>query len=315
MNFSAKSPPIIIIGMHRSGTTMITKMLQQLGVFIGWDYNDEFEANFFLRRNERLLNVCSGSWDRPYLIDNLLDNRSSFKVAAKLLVKDLRSFSIFNFLGPLNTLKYKTAYDLDIPWGWKDPRTTFLLPLWLNIFPEAKIIHIYRNGIDIAKSLATRETKRLDRLGKNPYAGLMTNQLNQLKADGPLLYTYRKALNITRKLNPLTKYMKLKIHACISLQHGFELWCDYVERAFSYQSKFANEMLTLKYEDFLLNPEDNLYRLCEFCNIQPESHRVENLSGKINPSRRFAFKEDKALFSFYHEVKENTWMKKLGYQF
>ena len=27
--------PIIILGMHRSGTTMITKMLENLGLFVG----------------------------------------------------------------------------------------------------------------------------------------------------------------------------------------------------------------------------------------------------------------------------------------
>jgi hypothetical protein len=116
-------------------------------------------------------------------------------------------------------------------------------------------------------------------------------------------------------MNPLTKYVKLKIHACASLQNGFQLWCDYVERAFSYQSNISNDMLTLKYEDFLVDPTDCLHRLCDFCNIRPDSRKIEDLSGKVNPNRRFAFKKDEALSKFYHHVKENTWMKKLGYQF
>ncbi|MCS5697200.1 sulfotransferase [Desulfofundulus thermocisternus] len=28
-------PPIIIIGMHRSGTNMLTRMLEELGLFVG----------------------------------------------------------------------------------------------------------------------------------------------------------------------------------------------------------------------------------------------------------------------------------------
>ncbi|MBW1793701.1 MAG: sulfotransferase [Deltaproteobacteria bacterium] len=41
-------------------------------------------------------------------------------------------------------------------WGWKDPRTTLTLPLWLKLFPKARIIHVIRNGIDSALSLWRR---------------------------------------------------------------------------------------------------------------------------------------------------------------
>ena len=55
--------PIIIVGMHRSGTTMITDMLQQLGLFMGWVLQENSEALFFVQRNERLMNACGGSWE------------------------------------------------------------------------------------------------------------------------------------------------------------------------------------------------------------------------------------------------------------
>lgn len=40
-------PPIIIVGMHRSGTTMITKMLENLGLFVGDQKEINNEALFF----------------------------------------------------------------------------------------------------------------------------------------------------------------------------------------------------------------------------------------------------------------------------
>ena len=30
--------------------------------------------------------------------------------------------------------------DIPFPWGWKDPRNSITLPLWLRLYPEAKII-------------------------------------------------------------------------------------------------------------------------------------------------------------------------------
>jgi hypothetical protein len=46
------------------------------------------------------------------------------------------------------------------PWGWKDPRSTFTLPVWLDVFPQAKVIHLVRHGVDVAWSLRKRERKR-----------------------------------------------------------------------------------------------------------------------------------------------------------
>jgi hypothetical protein len=48
---------------------------------------------------------------------------------------------------------------LNFPWGWKDPRSTFTLPLWLCLFPNAKIINIKRHGVDVAQSLRVRGWK------------------------------------------------------------------------------------------------------------------------------------------------------------
>jgi hypothetical protein len=40
-------PPVIIIGMSRSGTTMLVEMLEQLGLFVGRKKTRNNEAVFF----------------------------------------------------------------------------------------------------------------------------------------------------------------------------------------------------------------------------------------------------------------------------
>ncbi len=41
-------------------------------------------------------------------------------------------------------------------WGWKDPRNTFTLPMWLKVFPNAKVIHVLRDKESVARSLMKR---------------------------------------------------------------------------------------------------------------------------------------------------------------
>ncbi len=46
-----------------------------------------------------------------------------------------------------------------VSWGWKDPRNTFTLPMWLGLFPRARVIHIHRQQKDVVKSLQQRNHK------------------------------------------------------------------------------------------------------------------------------------------------------------
>lgn len=41
-------------------------------------------------------------------------------------------------------------------WGWKDPRNTFTLEMWLAKFPEAKVIHLIRDREAVVASLQRR---------------------------------------------------------------------------------------------------------------------------------------------------------------
>jgi len=303
------------MGMHRSGTTMLAKMLKQMGLFTGWDINDEHEAKFFFNRNEKILNSCGGSWDNPLQIDQLLRRSRLQKRVAETLIEDLRSIKAINFLGLKLYLKYRSIQKLDIAWGFKDPRNTFLLPLWLNVFPQAKVIHIYRNGIDIAQSLAVREEKRIeDVLSDNSVLkNVMVIQKEQIVKENPLLFITRKIQNRWRKVSPLYKYGKLRIQPCISIDKGFELWNEYIDRAFDHINSLNNPCLTIKYEDFLLQPKNYLTKLNNFCDLEADDDQIENIAKSVNVQRRFSYTSNEKLMEFYRSVSTNQWLEKLGY--
>lgn len=149
--------PIIILGMHRSGTSMISDMLSAAGIFMGYKKNIHGEADFFLRINDTLLAKAHAYWDYPLPFYELLAdetykcttvNELQSKIASADFKKNYLHKCLWNY-------KSMPPY-----WGWKDPRTTITFPLWHEIFPRAKYIFVYRNGIDVAHSLYVREQKR-----------------------------------------------------------------------------------------------------------------------------------------------------------
>jgi hypothetical protein len=42
--------------------------------------------------------------------------------------------------------------DVDRPWGWKNPRSMYVLPLIADLFPTVRFIHLVRDGRDMATS-------------------------------------------------------------------------------------------------------------------------------------------------------------------
>ena len=51
--------------MHRSGTTMLSKLLEQFGLFVGSKKEENDESLFFYKLNEWLLRQANASWDNP----------------------------------------------------------------------------------------------------------------------------------------------------------------------------------------------------------------------------------------------------------
>jgi len=309
--------PVIIMGMHRSGTSLVAKMLHDLGLFVGWDIDRHYEATFFLDRNEKILNGCGGSWVNAAVVDTLLNDCALRQRVVDMLHNHLISFNVGNYLGLKKFCKYRSAFNLDFAWGWKDPRNTFLLPLWLDIFPGAKIIHVYRNGIDVAQSLSFREVNRIKSFVEQRrfLDQIVTRQRNMISNQGFLLYAIRKVRKMYKKINPLEKYRKIQICSCVLLEKGFDLWCNYIARAFDNLGRIENNVLEICYEDLLVKPEAYCVKLQRFCRLPENYKEVQPVVANINCDRRFAFRDNATLMKFYDTVKDNYWMRKLGYDF
>jgi hypothetical protein len=279
--------PIIIIGMHRSGTSMITHLLESLGLFIGVNKDNNDEADYFQRMNEWTLKQAAGAWDSPEKIDELLANKEVLD-----LVLDYWQFSLHSprqvfFLGWQRYLQGQRLAAMTTPWGWKDPRNTYTLPLWLTIFPNAKVIHIYRNGIDVAQSLRVRWYKDLETVQKR------YQRQKFMFAAIPKLRTFPLSVR------------------CSDLEQGFKLWESYLERAQTHVKALGERALEIRYEEFVLNPLGQLRTLAAFCELPVEEATLEQITSEVKNSRGQAYKKNPELLAFSKAV--NKRLERHGY--
>jgi Sulfotransferase family len=141
------SQPVAIVGMHRSGTSMVAKLLQQAGLNLGDDADlmppaaenpkGFYEHLEFVRLNDEVLNVAGAGWDCPPAAgfdwsDEALD---PFRTRARCLAAPLRE---------------------RLPWGWKDPRTSLTLPFWRSVLGPLRTVVVVRNPLEVVTSLHRR---------------------------------------------------------------------------------------------------------------------------------------------------------------
>ncbi|RAO76974.1 hypothetical protein CA260_03440 [Dyella jiangningensis] len=143
---------IVVLGMHRSGTSAVTRSLQTLGVDLGDALvpavagdNDKgfWEDADTLSINQDIMSALDVSWCplSPYRWSRIdADKMQEFRLQAmELLIGKLKDVPAF---------------------GLKDPRLTRLLPFWQPIFRELGVdVHyvlVVRNPLSVAASLKRR---------------------------------------------------------------------------------------------------------------------------------------------------------------
>jgi hypothetical protein len=136
------NPPLLILGMHRSGTSCLAGGLECAGLYLG---KVNTEAGFNKkgnRENESIRDLhdevlASGNfqWDNPPL--QPLDWNPEQRSKLKSLTADLSA---------------------QPRWGVKDPRTVFCLKGWHELFSPSYVV-TFRHPVAVARSLETRARK------------------------------------------------------------------------------------------------------------------------------------------------------------
>jgi len=144
--------PVFILGMHRSGTTMVAQALASAGVYPGAICDHNSEPLYAIDINERLLEEANGNWWN-------VPSESALEVAVKSGMSALKARDLY-----AAHLKISTGSSLRQwmhyagPWLVKDPRLSLTLPWWLERFPNAKVIWVLRDEAAVVDSLLLRQS-------------------------------------------------------------------------------------------------------------------------------------------------------------
>ncbi|MDX1643887.1 MAG: glycosyltransferase, partial [Thermoanaerobaculia bacterium] len=139
---------ILVLGMHRSGTSAVGAVLERLGLYFGPPEaalapQPDNPRGFWERRdvvalNDELLAAAGGSWSEVSALD-----RRTFESALPREIEE-------RFEGTLEDLEAHR------PWFVKDPRLCLTLPAWRERLDAPLVVFVYRPPGEIAASLAER---------------------------------------------------------------------------------------------------------------------------------------------------------------
>jgi hypothetical protein len=144
---------ICVLGMHRSGTSLVARVVNLLGAYLGEEEalmapGDDNPEGYWERRDiyefhERLLAELDRTWDTAFP----LPESWHLSVPMEPFRRELREI----VAGAFGDQKL---------WAWKDPRSSILLPIWQSVLEEEGIelacLLTLRNPLDVAKSLSRR---------------------------------------------------------------------------------------------------------------------------------------------------------------
>ncbi|MDO8444889.1 MAG: sulfotransferase [Deltaproteobacteria bacterium] len=139
---------VCIAGMHRSGTSMVARLLSQCGLYLGEqedlmqpssDNPEGFWENIhFVALNDEIFAKFSGGWDLPPSLQKGWEKSPELASAREKAARLIDGFKGHEY------------------WGWKDPRSSLTIPFWKTFSPEMKTVICLRNPLDVAKSLHKR---------------------------------------------------------------------------------------------------------------------------------------------------------------
>lgn len=197
------SQVFVILGMHKSGTTLVSRLLMESGIDMGvFDCDKVYAAgNHFERLETQSINkellACG--------------NRSSLRVTRPLDIKKIKPewwLRGETLVASLND-KYKA-------WGFKDPRNCLTYAYWEKILPPHHVIVIYRDPREVVRHYYQRRLSLASvyRSITSLYAWCVYNQcvLDVLeRCPSALILNYAVLMKSDNEIKRLQKFLAVPV--------------------------------------------------------------------------------------------------------
>lgn len=143
---------ILVLGMHRSGTSAVTRLVNMMGAYVGpedklLEISDKtmiksnskghWERRDVIHVNDQILKAQGASWHQPY-------GNAAFNTET-LVPNSVKQMQLIIY-----------GLDTQRPWVMKDPRMCLTLPAWLPFLEMPIAIITVRSPEHIASSLQKR---------------------------------------------------------------------------------------------------------------------------------------------------------------
>ena len=142
LGMAGRPPPcVVVLGMHRSGTSLLTGSLEAAGLYLGevnneapWNRKGNKENEAIRDLNDALLAKGRAAWNAPPPGQVRWDRGD--RERAKALIRPY--------------------LDAHRPWGFKDPRSLWTAAGWLRLLPDPRPIGVFRHPSLVVRSLVAR---------------------------------------------------------------------------------------------------------------------------------------------------------------
>jgi len=248
--------PIVIMARGHSGTRLSAQVLTMLGCAMGagpekpsWDILDQRFARTLRALSRSNLHLPPASRSSP---------------------DDLQCFQrdVHRFMTNLG--------DRSLGWGWKLPETYLLGNFVAASFPEARLVHMVRDGRDVAFKY-----HRTDR----PEQHLGRRTLEHLGMRGQPHH----------------------VQAAAS-------WAFQVERFLRFSKRWPHPIHTLSFEALLRDPEGEMEQLAAFAGRPMTDECRRMLQGQVNPAKIGEYRRHDPAQVAEIEARIGPTLRKVGYQ-
>jgi hypothetical protein len=286
MNKIKIEKPIFIVGAGHSGTSLLAKALSKHPTLITWHENNKVWIWGNVFKDSDLLTET----DLTPKIKNHIENRF-----VKYLQKSGK-----------NRICDKT------------PRNCLRIPFILAVFPDAKIIHIVRDGRSVINSTKNQLARKSYPLWKHLEVKLKGISILDWYVFLPqVFYVFKKVIGMPVKYwgvkptgwNEWTE--KYSLNLMLAKQ-----WVETVTIASSEGKNVSKDnYLEVFYEDFINCPSETIVKIAKFADLENPESIIKFCEAEIDPSRSDKWRKtfDQNTLNELKEIIEPA-MSRLGYK-
>lgn len=265
--------PFVIVARPHSGTRLLAETFAMNDIFMGLNINEGFldsESFYYKFIFPLITSKYFSDWD---------DSDDSFKEFCDERITD----TLNDFFG--ESVKNK-------PWGWKMSETIFIMPIIKKYFPNAKFIHLVRDGRDVILSdgghfqlsCYYKSPKVRPSVFRRAYRKLFMRKTKHIKTRIHDFY-----LKVTFNDSELDKWNGVRLDRKGILRNKYliqmQSWIQYIKTARRYGESMKNSYYEMKYENLCNNPVKEVERLFKYLNIKMKPKTKQYLTDNVSKER------------------------------